>query len=294
MMFDATSPSDGEPVSAPKARVEVAGRADVSFACRGGRTRVGRNFSSDPLRLLFPRPEPGQPLTGVVVTTSGGLVGGDRLNVSVSADRDSEALVMTQAAEKVYRSAGPDAEIDVTLEAEAGSWLEWLPHETIIFDGARLKRRTRVDLSPDARLLAGEFLVFGRLASGETLKFGYLRDSWEVRRDGRLVWADIFEVDGDWDTVTQAPAGLAGARAFATIICATDQPETARDEIRQITMALQDNGLRSGVTTIAGLTVVRLIGADARYLRYAYGLIWGRIRTISGGFSETLPRLWHI
>jgi len=201
---------------------------------------------------------------------------------------------MTQAAEKVYRSAGPDTLIDVALEAGEGSWLEWLPHETIIFDGARLKRRTRIDLLLDARLLAGEFLVFGRSASGETLKSGYLRDSWEVRFDGRLVWADVFEVDNDWDTVTQAPAGLAGARAFATIIFAADQPETARDEIRRTTMALQDNGLRSGVTTIAGLTVVRLIGADARYLRHAYGRIWGRMRTIGGGFAETLPRLWHI
>ena len=96
-----------------------------------------------------------------LVTTSGGLVGGDRIDVAASVDDGAAAVVTAQAAEKVYRSTGPDCHIAVTLRAAAGSWLEWLPQETILFDGARLRRTVRIDCAPTGRVLAGEFLVLG-------------------------------------------------------------------------------------------------------------------------------------
>ncbi len=142
------------------------------------------------------------------------------MTVGIVAEEGSAALVTTQAAEKVYRSLGADCRVEVELSAAAGSWLEWLPHETILFEGARLDRVTRIEYAPGARVLAGEMLVFGRHARGETLTRGRLRDAWEVRRQGRLVWADALVLAGDLAAVLAAPACFAGAVAVATVIYA--------------------------------------------------------------------------
>ena len=183
-------------------------------------TRLARLYQRAPLRALFPTGENSGLATAVLVTTSGGLVGGDRLAVGIVAEEGSAALATTQAAEKVYRSLGADCRVEVELSAAAGSWLEWLPHETILFEGARLDRVTRIDYAPGARVLAGEILVFGRHARGETLTCGRLRDAWEVRRQGRLIWADALVLAGDLAAVLAAPACFAGAVAMATVIYA--------------------------------------------------------------------------
>ncbi|HSO43134.1 MAG TPA: urease accessory protein UreD, partial [Rhodospirillales bacterium] len=158
----------------------VHGIARLSFVRDGQASRLDRLDQRAPLRVLFPRPhDPGTPLA-VLVTTSGGLVGGDVLDVAVVTAQGASALVTTQAAEKVYRSEGATCEISVALDAGPGSWLEWLPNETIVFDGARRRRRTVVSLAEDARLLAGEIVVLGRRARGERFTVGLIHDAWEI------------------------------------------------------------------------------------------------------------------
>ena len=82
----------------------------------------------------------------------------------------------------------------------------WLPQPTILFDGARLDRRTEVDLAGDARFLAVETLIFGRAAMGEDVHRGLCRDAWRVRRDGALVFADSLRLDGAIAATLDRPA----------------------------------------------------------------------------------------
>ena len=128
------------------------------------------------LRLLFPTPERGDLKLGVLLTTTGGLTGGDRLDIDVEADANAEATVSTQAAEKIYRSMGADCRVRVSLRVGDAAWLEWLMQETILFDGARLARRTEADVAPTGRLLAVESLVFGS-AMGEDFRRGHVQDT---------------------------------------------------------------------------------------------------------------------
>src|SRR3546814_6908500 len=68
----------------------------------------------------------------------------------------------------------------------------------ILFDGARLRRDIRIDLDGgEARLLAGDITVFGRIARGERFGHGLLADRWKLRRDGRLLGADALRLDGE-------------------------------------------------------------------------------------------------
>src|SRR5260221_13387128 len=101
-----------------------------------------------------------------MVTTSGGLVAGDRLRIAVHLEKDAAAHVTASAAEKIYRSTGATTEIVQSVSIESGGWLEFLPPETILFDGGRLQRATTVGLGPGAAGLGGGRLVFVPVARG--------------------------------------------------------------------------------------------------------------------------------
>ena len=199
-----------------------------------------------------------------------------------------------QAAEKVYRSLGPRCRVEVDLSAAAGSWLEWLPHETILFEGARLDRTTRIEHAPGARVLAGEMLVFGRSAHGEMLTHGCFRDAWEVRRQGRLVWADALAAAGDLAPVLAAPACLAGAAALATAVYVGDGVDDALAYARDLTAGPAAGDMAIAVTCVAGVLVCRWLGRDARALRAAFGRFWAAFRHRLGGLPPVLPRVWSV
>lgn len=271
-------------------------RADGALTLRfaaaeaGGATRLTDIYQSDPCRALLPSPDPGEPLTAVLITTAGGLTGGDRLKLSVTVDEGAAALCTPQAAEKIYRS--PDdsaAAIDLSLEIAADAALEWLPQEMILFDGARLQRRISVALHADSRLLAGDITVFGRTARGERFSHGSLFDRWQVRRDGRLVWTDATRLAGDTLATLDHPAGFAGAVAQGVILYQGPDAVGARDRLR----ALSDHeaGCDWGATVIDGLLLVRLLDSDAARLRRQFAHLWSALRP-GFGLRPAMPRLW--
>ena len=147
------------------------------------------------LRVRFPGACAGAQ-EAVLVNTAGGIAGGDRLRIAMTLDDGARLVVTTAAAEKAYRTDGPQASVAVTATLGADAELTWLPRETILFDRARLARRVEVAMAPTARLLFAETVIFGRAAMGEAVRYGHFSDHWRVRRDGRLVFADQVRLDG--------------------------------------------------------------------------------------------------
>jgi urease accessory protein len=244
------------------------------------------------LRVLFPRAPASDPLPAVLVTTSGGLVGGDRLEVEVAAGPGARAQLTTQAAEKVYRSSGPHAHLTVALRAGADAWLEWLPQETILFEGSRLRRATTLRLEPGARAIAGEILVFGRRAHGEQLRSGSLRDAWRVHRGERLIWADSLRLEGDVAARLADPFAFAGATASATLVYAGADAASWRDAMRDL-LGASDAGQRAGVTGLPGVLLVRWLDKDAARLRACFGRVWSGLRHAAAGLPATMPATWN-
>ncbi len=270
----------------------VHGVAELAFANHGDRTRLSALYQRSPLRVLFPRGTDRDKPTAVVVTTSGGLVGGDAMDVSVTAERGSSVLVTAQAAEKVYRSAAEDCRVHVRLKIGRDGWLEWLPQETILFEGARLRRTTDVEMDAGGRAMAGEMLVFGRTASGETLTRGLVRDAWTVRRRGRLVWADAVHVEGDIAAPLASLSCFNGAVATATMIYAGDDADTYLNTARSLLCEYTDDETLAGATVVGGLLVTRWLGYDMLAMRTAYGAFWAAFRRHVRGGDEDLPRVW--
>ena len=168
----------------PTAQPRAVGRARVSVHHKDGAVRLKDLHQAGAMKLLFPqgRPHP----EAVMVNTAGGITGGDRFSVAAAALDNSRLTVTTQAAERAYR-AQPDetGRMETRLEVAAGARLNWLPQETILFNGSRFARRLRVDLAADARFLMVEPVVFGRLAMGEALTSARFSDRVEIRRDGQ-------------------------------------------------------------------------------------------------------------
>lgn len=280
------------PCDPPTAAVH--GIADLGFDRRDGASALIHLYQRSPLRVLFPRPvEADVPLAALVVT-SGGLVGGDRLDVSVRVGARAAAVVTGQAAEKVYRSLGESCRLDVRLAVESEGCLEWLPQETILFEGARLNRRTRLDIAAGARVMAGEVVVFGRAARREVLTRGAVTDTVEVWRAGRLVFADTFRMEDDLAAVRASPAALAGAAAIASFIHVDDDPDRAVAVARELQAASTAPTVRASATLVGGVMVARWQGADAFSVRSCYGAFRAAFRRRIAGRVAALPRLWSI
>jgi urease accessory protein len=238
--------------------------------------------------VLFPG---GDLPTAAIVTTSGGLVAGDRIDIRVTIEPGAAAHVTASAAEKIYRSTGATTMADQRFAVSDGARLEFLPPETILFDGTRLRRSTAVELGEEARFLGGGIIVFGRRARGEAFTQGLLRDVWEVRRGGRLVWGDALHIDGGVASVIADPACFDGAAACATLILAAPGAAGLVDGARGVQAQA---GLRAGVTFVNGLLVARWLGPDAMALRRAYADLACHLREAAMGLPPRLPALWHV
>ena len=279
-MFDAISPSE------PRLQ-RASGRAALGV----GRHGLAKLAQSAPCRILFPRPAAGEPLQAVLANTAGGVAGGDRLDYAVRLEPGAAALVVGQAAEKLYRSSGEDARLRVEIAVAAGAALEWLPQGTIAFDGARLRRTSEVEIAGDGRLLAGEILTFGRIAMGETFRGGLLHDSWRVRIDGRLAWADALRL-ADAQPLA-ARAGFDGARCLGTLLyVAADAPRWL-DFARELLVGAA-GALRSGATAFERLLLVRWLGRDPAEVRRAFGAFWSSLRAATLGRPAALPAIWSV
>lgn len=265
----------------------TAGVLTLSIACRGGATVANRVFARAPLRLMFPRVGADEPLCGVVINTGGGILGGDRQTVDVSLEAGAALLLTGQAAEKVYRSAGADAVVRAEYRIAEGAVLELLPQGTILFDGARLDRHTKIDRQPGGSVLAGEILILGRGGMGEVLRRGRILDRWTLCEAGRPAWIDGLCLDGDIAGLVAAPAGFAGATALATVVHAADDAPAHLGLARR----LLGGETRAAASVVGGVLVVRWLGRAAA-VRAALGDFWRGFRAQVLARPAALPAPW--
>jgi urease accessory protein len=277
----------------PEADLPQLARARGSVALRfvryGQATRVADWIESGCTKVRMPRTGYLGSAEAVLMNNSGGLTDGDEIDVAVALDAGAAVTVSTASAEKIYRSRGAATVVSTTLGAADGASLAWLPQETILFDRSRLRRRLQLSLSGSARFLGCESLVFGRLARGERVRHGFVHDAWRVFRDGKLIWADAFRLDGDIEAALQRPALLDGRRAVATAIYAGDDAASWLDPVRAL---LPDGEVRAGVSHRPGLLVMRWIADAAQALRRALVAVLAPLREAICAGPATMPRVW--
>jgi len=272
------APADSEVFAGNRAR----GRIALAVTAASGESRRRKVHEAGSLRVRFPNTPTKDTLEAVIVNTGGGMTGGDRFDIDVTVGTGARLTVTTAAAEKVYRSLGPDTKLDVRLNVGPGGALAWLPQETILFDQVRLRRTIEVDLAPDANLILAEAVVFGRSAMGETVLQGHLFDRWRVRVGGALTFAETLRLDG---AIAQqlARRAIAGEGVALASVIKFPGDESGAAAVRDVE---KDCIGEVGVSAWNGLLVARLVAPDGAALHCDLTCVLTALN------ATPLPRLW--
>jgi urease accessory protein len=258
------------------------GKIAFTVAAGLGGSRRGRVHEAGSLRVRFPNGNSKTALEAVIVNTGGGMTGGDRFEVDIKVGAGARLSITTAAAEKIYRSLGPDTNVGVKLDVGPGGALAWLPQETIVFDQARLRRSIDIALARDAKLLLAEAAVFGRSAMGEAVVQGHFFDRWRLRVGGALVFTETLYLDGDIARRLAQRAVAGGGVAVASVI---KYPGNDADVVAIRAMQDQFAG-EVGVSAWNGLVVTRLVASDGAALRRDL------VAVLTALDAAPLPRLW--
>ena len=274
--------------NADQAKTFAANRATghiaLSVSVHDGVTRRTRVHEDGSLRVRFPNATP-EALEAVLVNTGGGMTGGDRCSIEMDVGAGASLIAGTAAAEKIYRSSGADAAMDVRLTLAPSARLAWLPQETILFDRARLKHRIDIDLAEGAALIMAEAVIFGRAAMDEAMKEGFFTDAWRIRRDGKLIYADTARLDGAIAAKMAERAVANGGIAIATVLIAPGC-DAALEQVRALGETLEAGFLGEvGISAWNGLAVVRLCAKDGATLRRD-------LIAVLAALGTQVPRLW--
>jgi urease accessory protein len=257
------------------------GRIALSVRQVADASRPERVHEAGMLRVRFPNGACRDTLDAVIVNTAGGLAGGDRAEIAMTASAQAKLTVTSAAAEKIYRSLGPQTQIAVKLEAGAGAAVAWLPQETILFDRLRLRRTIDVALARDSKFLMVEAVVFGRSAMGERVTSGSFVDRWRVRVDDALIFADAVRLDGEIAKLLERRAVAGAGVAAATVLKIPGDDQTVA-AVRAVEPACSGE---VGASAWNGLMIARLVAPTDAALR-------GDLSRVLTALGVAPPRLW--
>ncbi|WP_159590234.1 urease accessory protein UreD [Chelativorans xinjiangense] len=266
---------------APMQRSRGTGRLGAKL--RGEKTCLDTFYQEGCCKIRLPRGH-GSALEAVLINTSGGLTGGDRVEWEAEAAAGTKLVLTTQACERAYRSTGDDARVSTTLRLGAGAHVDWLPQETILFEASRLDRTLTVNLDEGATFTAVEAVLLGREAMGEAARSARLKDSWRIFRAGRLIHAEATRLTGD-DFERDGLSLLSGHNAFATLLAVTPDAEEKLEALR----AMIAPHAHAAASAIGERLILRILAPSGLMLRRTLA---PAIALLSG--AGALPRLWTI
>jgi urease accessory protein len=266
----------------------------LGFASTGARTVLRENRHYGPLRVqkaLYP--EGDAVCQAIILHPPSGIAGGDHLAIKVAVDGDAHAQLTTPGAGKWYRSGGADASQQVTLDVGPGATLEWLPQESIIFDGAVARMDTRVSLAADSRYLGWDILCLGRAAAGERFTHGRFDLFCRIDRDGKPLWIERGGVSGS-DAMLTSPAGWSGATVCGTLLCSFPEvPQQATALLEALRAIAPADGATHALTAPPGLLIARYLGNSSEAARLWFAELWKILRPACCSRPAVIPRIWN-
>jgi urease accessory protein len=253
----------------------------LAFAPQGERSVLTRREQDGPLVVQKPLyPEGADVCHVIVVHPPGGIAGGDELALDVRCERGSYAVLTTPGAGKWYRSAGTLAR--QSLDFNVAGTLEWLPRETIVFDGALAALDCNIVLEDEARYIGWEIVCLGRRGAGERFQHGCLQIATRIDRGERTLYIDKGEIEAG-GRLMHSPAGLGGRSVFGTFIATSTEPlGAARAAAPEL-----------AVTQLPGLLVARYLGDSSEEALRAFTALWKLLRPVVCGRVAVEPRIWR-
>ncbi|MEH6650554.1 MAG: urease accessory protein UreD [Motiliproteus sp.] len=271
---------------------------ELRFEPRNGRTALPGLSHCGPLRVQRPFYPEGPVCHVYLLHPPGGLVSGDRLAISAQLEADSQALITTPSAGKIYKgdSCGVSQQQQVNLKVGVDASLEWLPQETILYDGALGHSQTRVDLTEGSRFIGWEIICLGRPANAITFDNGcFLQDMAIYRDDLPLLLEKQHLQAGSplakqrWGLQDCPVVGNLYATGFGD---SASEPTELIDQLRQQwkDMATADELL--AISWRLGVLCIRYLGHDTEQARNAFTALWQILRPALLDREAVIPRIW--
>jgi urease accessory protein len=266
----------------------------LGFARAGERTVLRENRHVGPLRVqkaLYP--EGDAVCQAIVLHPPSGIAGGDHLAIAAEVGAGAHAQLTTPGAGKWYRSGGAEAAQRIDFKVAEGATLEWLPQESIVFDGARARMETHVSLAADSCFIGWDILCLGRAAAGERFENGRFSLFFRVGRDSRPIWLERGGFDGN-DTMLSSPAGWAGATVCGTLLCSFPElPQQAASLLEACRQIIPRDGAHHGLSALPGVLVARYLGDSSEAARLWFAELWAILRPACCGRPAVTPRIWN-
>lgn len=264
-------------------------RLELEFARRGERTILATRRHRGPLVIQKTfHPEGEAVCHGIVLHPPAGIAGGDELTLEVKVGNHASALLTTPGAGKLYRSGGAQAILGFAFSIEDEATLEWLPQETIVFDGAQASAETRIVLGKGSRYIGWDVLCLGRAAAGERFTSGCLRLATRIFSGRELLWVERGQLRGGAAMLDAAP-GLAGEPVCGIMLATGPQIDAAL--LTRLREPQPATGT-AGVTALPSLVVARYLGGSAEAARAYFIDIWRILRPALLKREAVLPRIW--
>ena len=225
-----------------------------------------------------------------VLHPPGGVVGGDSFDVKIEVDPNAKVLITTPAAGKFYRSAGDEAFQHQTITVAGHGVLEWFPSENIFFPGAKVKLKTKINLSKESHFVGWDIICLGRPAIEETFSQGQLVQKLEIFYDGRPVRIDRLAVEDD-DPILDAKWGLGGKPVLGSFFCLTSRKDLV-DLLRQ-SIDPPDNGDLFSVTFVDNIILCRYLGNSVEHVKRNFIEAWKILRVALRDQKAVIPRIWN-
>lgn len=256
----------------------------LGFTRSGAKTLLAQRKHQGPLTVQRPFYPEGNICHVYVLHPPGGIVGGDQLQINVHAGVGTEALITTPAAGKFYRCEHQQACQSIALKIDQGAVLEWLPQETIIYQGARLQSHVNLELATDARFIGWEIIALGRPAADEGFECGEALLNWRIFRNAKPIYLETMRLDAEAFT---ARWGLNGRSSCGTLF-ACPASNTNLETVRNL---IGDQTQR-GVTLIDDLLICRASDNTTEPVRNFFECVRSVLRGDIIKREPYAPRIW--
>ena len=272
-------------------------KLELGFVFEDNRTIMKHRKHCGPVRvqkMLWP--EKTGVCHAIIVHPPAGIAGGDHLTFAIDVTKNAHALVTTPGAGKWYKTNHKPAFQHIQIQVAEQAIFEWLPQETMLFNGANAHSDTQIDLAESASFIGWDMLVLGRQARNEHFTQGTYRNRFQLWRDQQLLVADSLYFVGN-DRWLSSVLGMNNCQVMASLWAVP--PLLQRSEailnqqielIRELIVRMQ---LPVTLSLLNDVIVARYLGNDVRQCHDAMAAIRAKLRRDWFELDEEFPRIWR-
>lgn len=276
------------------------GQISLGIEARANKSVLAHTQHQGPLRVQRPfYPEADGCCHVYLLHPPGGLVIGDELEIHASLGNKAQALLTTPSAGKIYGAKNRAAlQIqNVNMQVAEGACLEWLPQETIVFDSAQARLKTRIDIIDNGLFFGWDIVRLGRAASGEIFNTGSCYQDIEIWKNQRPLFIEKNKIEKNrivaGSDLHTSSWGLRNCNTTGTLYATTSLTREAIDLLYERLDAFTEQKDLWGLTQKEEIFIARYLGNSVTSCRKGFELIWRETREAFNNKKAVTPRIWN-